>query len=196
MADPDRTRQTSIDLDRAVFVTGNRNKVIEARRLCGSEIAATEIDLPEIQSLDIFEVLRFKAAAAARVVDGPIVVEETGLELDAMNGFPGALVKWMLESVGAGGIAEAASRLGDTRATARCGLLYTDGDRELIAEGSTSGNLILPARGSHGFGWDPVFVPDGESRTYAELKPEEKDRLSHRGRAWRDLVDRLGREPS
>ena len=64
-------------------------------------------------------------------------------------------------------------------------------DRSIVAEGTTSGRLVLPPRGDNGFGWDPVFVPDGETLTYAELPPAEKDRLSHRGRAWRELVRRL-----
>jgi XTP/dITP diphosphohydrolase len=51
--------------------------------------------------------------------------------------------------------------------------------------------LVLPPRGEQGFGWDPVFLPEGESRTYGELGPQEKDALSHRGRAWRDLLARL-----
>ena len=180
----------------AVLVTGNRDKLVEARRLCGAELGALELDLPEIQSLDLIEVLRHKAVIAASQVAGPFVVEETGLELAALNGFPGPLVKWMLAAMGAERIAQIADRLGDDRATARCCLLYQNGDTTVIGEGSTSGRLVLPARGEQGFGWDPVFVPDGESRTYAELEPTLKDRLSHRGGAWRDLLRQLsGTDP-
>jgi XTP/dITP diphosphohydrolase len=178
-------------LDGVVFVTGNRQKLIEARRLCGFDLASVEVELPEIQSLDILKVLSYKADEATRHVTGPFIVEETGLELDAMNGFPGALVKWMLDSIGVEAIARIVESLGNDRATARCGLLLRDGDRLVIAEGSTSGRLVLPARGENGFGWDPVFIPDGETRTYAELCPSDKDRLSHRGRAWQQLSREL-----
>jgi XTP/dITP diphosphohydrolase len=96
----------------------------------------------------------------------------------------------MLEAMGAEGIARAAAALGDGRATARCALLWTDGSREVIGEGEARGTLV-PPRGGGGFGWDPVFLPEGERRTYGELEAAAKDRLGHRGRAWRDLLARL-----
>jgi non-canonical purine NTP pyrophosphatase (RdgB/HAM1 family) len=159
-------------------------------------LEAVEVDLPEIQSLDMEEILRAKAWSAWQSVQRPVVVEETGLELVAMNGFPGPLVKWMLAAVGAEGIARAALGLGDARARAVCLLLWTDGERTLVGRGATSGHLVLPPRGGNGFGWDPVFVPDGRLRSYGELADEEKDRIGHRGRAWRDLLAQLERGPS
>lgn len=191
MSEADEPLHSTDALEGAIFVTGNRNKLREARRLCGCDLHAKHVDLPEIQSLAIEEVLHYKAQAARAVVESRFVVEETGLELEAMNRFPGPLVKWMLESMGATGIASIAQGLDNPRATARCRLHYQDGDVVFTGEGSTTGTLVLPPRGAHGFGWDPVFVPDGETRTYAELAPEEKDRLSHRGRAWRALIARL-----
>jgi XTP/dITP diphosphohydrolase len=62
--------------------------------------------------------------------------------------------------------------------------MYYDGQREVVAEGLTSGVLVLPPRGTEGFGWDPVFEPEGSSRTYGEMTAGEKDAISHRGRAW------------
>ncbi len=153
-----------------------------------------DLDLPEIQSLDLLEVLRHKGREASRVVGGPVIVDETGLELEAMGGFPGPLVKWMLETVGHEGMARLAAAEGNTRARAVCGLYYTDGLREVHAVGSSSGDLVLPPRGRHGFGWDPVFRPDGSELTYGELGPDEKDAISHRGRAWRAFVDALAAE--
>jgi XTP/dITP diphosphohydrolase len=174
-----------------VLVTGNRGKIAEARLALGLEIEAVEVDLPEIQSLDLFEILKQKAEVAWEIVRRPLVVEEAGLELVALNGFPGPLVKWMLEAVGAEGIAKTAHALGDPRAAARCALLYRDAARTVVAEGSTSGTLVLPGRGGHGFGWDPVFLPDGETRTFAELEGKEKNAVSHRGKAWRALLPKL-----
>ena len=177
------------------FLTGNSNKAIEASRLWPGRLEVIALDLPEIQSLDLWEVLRAKGDEARRGLgrlDRPFVVEETALELDALNGFPGPLVKWMLEAVGPEGIARVALALGDPRATARCALLcvHPDGTR-LEAESLTRGTLVLPPRGGHGFGWDPVFQPEGECRTYGELGAEAKDQLGHRGRAWRALGARL-----
>jgi non-canonical purine NTP pyrophosphatase (RdgB/HAM1 family) len=171
-----------------VLVTGNPGKVAEARRLAGPGLDAVELDLPEIQSLDLLEVLRHKGEEAWRRLGRPLVVEEAGLDLPALGGFPGPLVKWMLEAAGAEGLARTALALGDPRALARAALYYRDSGRTLIAEGTAAGTLVLPARGGHGFGWDPVFVPEGSDRTFGELSDAEKDLLGHRGRAWRRLL--------
>ncbi len=174
-----------------VLVTGNEGKRREVERLLGGSVESVGIDLPEVQSLDLLEVLEGKADEAWRRLQRPLVVEETGLELVALNGFPGPLVKWMLEAVGAEGIARTGLALGESGIAARCALLYTDGQRRVVAEGITRGRLVLPGRGDGGFGWDPVFEPEGETKTYGELRPEEKDRIGHRGRAWRALRAKL-----
>jgi non-canonical purine NTP pyrophosphatase (RdgB/HAM1 family) len=181
-----------------ILVTGNRHKAEEARRIlsatpsaAGLLVAVEDIELPEIQSLDPQEVVRAKAQEAWQRVRRPLVVEETSLELDALGGFPGPLVKWMLAAAGPDGIARCAAGLGNVRAVARCLVLYFDGGRERIGEGIDPGRLVLPPRGAAGFGWDVVFAPDGEDRTYAELGDREKDARGHRGRAWRDLVEKL-----
>jgi non-canonical purine NTP pyrophosphatase (RdgB/HAM1 family) len=178
-----------------VLVTGNRGKVAEARLALGIDVEAVEVDLPEIQALDLLEILREKAEAAWQALRRPLVVEDAGLGLLALNGFPGPLVKWMLQAVGAEGIARTAHALGDTRAVARCGLLYKDADRTILADGITAGTLVLPGRGRQGFGWDPVFLPDGETRTFAELTGREKDAVSHRGKAWREMMTKLSEKP-
>jgi XTP/dITP diphosphohydrolase len=177
-----------------VLVSGNRGKIAEARLIAGADLPAVELDLPEIQSLDMLEILRGKAAAAWEALRRPVMVEEAGLELIALNGFPGPLVKWMLQATGADGIARVAEALGDPRAVARCQLLYKDGPdegNEIVAEGIAEGTLLHPGRGTQGFGWDPVFLPAGETRTFAELDGLEKLAVSHRGRAWREMMRKL-----
>lgn len=183
-------------LQGVALVTGNQGKLAEARRLCGAELAAVELDLPEIQSLDLIAVLEAKGVEAYRRLQRPLVVEETGLELAAMAGFPGPLVKWMLAAIGAEGIAKTAIAMGDDRVTARCALLLLQPEREIIAVGETRGRVVLPPRGDQGFGWDPIFLPEGEELTYAELGSEAKDSLSHRGRAWSALLEKLVRPGS
>ncbi|MEM8961526.1 MAG: non-canonical purine NTP pyrophosphatase [Acidobacteriota bacterium] len=173
------------------LVTGNVNKRREAARLLGYEPPWADIDLPEIQSLDMAEVLNAKGEEAWSRLRGPLVVEETGLELSAMNGFPGPLIKWMLAAVGADGVARTVHALGDDRAVARCGLLYRDADRTVVAMGQSVGRILPAPRGDKGFGWDPIFVPDGLHDTYAELDAETKGRVGHRGAAWQALVERL-----
>ena len=177
-----------------VLVTGNPHKRREAERILGRRLEAVALDLPEIQSLDLEAVLRAKGEEAWRRLGRPLVVEEAGLDLPALGGFPGPLVKWMIAAAGAAGLARTALALGDARATARCALLHRFGPRArdaVVAHGEVSGRLVLPPRGDGGFGWDPVFVPDGHERTSAEMGGAEKDAVSHRGRAWRALATRL-----
>lgn len=180
-------------LRRAVLVTGNQNKALEAARLLGGvELETVAVDLPEVQGLDAVEVLQAKADVAWERLRRSIIVEDTGLELDAMNGFPGPLVKWMLQAMGKEGIARTGLELGDAGVWAHCALYYRDGERRVVAHGRTGGTLVLPARGEQGFGWDGVFQPLGHQRTYAEMAASVKDLVGHRGRAWRGLVEELG----
>ena len=176
-----------------VLVTGNANKVAEAERILGFRPEHADIDLPEIQSLDLQTVLRAKGDEAWRRLGRPLVVEETGFGLDACNGFPGPLVKWMLDAMGPEGIASTAHALGDPAGEARCALLYRDAERSIEAVGIARGKLVTTPRGTKGFGWDPVFVPDALDRTYAQLSPREKDEIGHRGRGWRALAEKLAR---
>ncbi len=169
------------------LVTGNPNKVIEAERALGCRLECEPLDLPEIQSLDLLEVLRAKGEEAWRRLQRPIVVEETGLSLPVMGGFPGPLVKWMLEAVGPVGIARTVHALGDPTAIAQCALLYRAEGVTLIGEGEVRGQMVELPRGEGGFGWDPVFVPEGHQQTCAELDPSVKDQLAHRGLAWRNF---------
>ena len=174
-----------------VLVTGNPNKRKEAERILGHRLAAVDLELPEIQSLDLREVLRAKAEEAWRRLQRPLVVEETGLELAGLNGFPGPLVKWMLKAIGSAGVARVAIDSGDPRAFACCAMIYRDASRELLGEGVDGGRVVLPPRGAGGFGWDPVFEPEGSELTYGELPIGVKDARGHRGRAWRALAARF-----
>ncbi|MEM1247558.1 MAG: non-canonical purine NTP pyrophosphatase [Acidobacteriota bacterium] len=174
-----------------VLVTGNDNKRRETERILGRSVAIEPLDLPEIQSGEVEEVLREKGREAYRRLQRPVVVEETALALSSMNGFPGPLVKWMLDAIQAEGIARAAIALGDPRATALCALLYVDGETSVMAVGETRGDLTLPPRGDHGFGWDPVFQPEGSELSYAQLGLAVKDEIGHRGRAWAAFAERF-----
>ena len=162
----------------------------------GFALERLALDLPEQQSLDPSEVARSKARAAWEELRRPVLVEDSGLEIAAWGGFPGALVKWLEKSAGLDAIVRMVDAFPDRRARAVCALACFDGESLVEARGETDG-LIAPAvTGTLGFGWDPIFVPQGggvRNRTYAELSAEEKDAVSHRGRAWRQLAGKLHR---
>lgn len=167
-----------------VLVTGNAAKALEVERLLGWRPPTAAVDLPEIQSLDVAEVVEAKAREAWSRLARPLVVEDTSLELAALGGFPGPLVKWLLQAAGPAGIWRLGHSLGDLRVRAVCLIGFFDGATLQTFRGEADGELVEP-RGTGGFGWDPIFRPLGESLSYAEMSGSHKDRVDHRGRAWR-----------
>ena len=178
-----------------VFATANRDKAREASRLLGRELEARDAGVPEIQSLSFEEVAREKALASARLLGVPVLVEDSGLEIAAWSGFPGPLTKWLtMKSVGHDGLAQMLDPFGDRRATAVAVLaLARPGSADVVlARGETKGSIAFASRGTNGFGWDVIFVPEGHERTFAEMRDEEKDAVSHRARAFAALKRNLG----
>jgi non-canonical purine NTP pyrophosphatase (RdgB/HAM1 family) len=173
-----------------VFVTGRPEKALEAERL-GFRLERLELDLAEQQGLDPLDVVGAKAREAYRLLARPVLVEDSGLAINAWGGFPGALVKWLESSAGVAAIPRMLDAFPDRGATAICAIAYFDGAEVVAASGACRG-LIAPApRGQGGFGWDTIFVPEGQTLTFAEMSGEDKDRVSHRRRAWEALAGRL-----
>jgi len=179
-------------VDDFLFVTSNLGKLREAEAVLGRALEHRALDLDEIQSLDLHEIVRDKAARAWQRLQRPVLVEDTALELDGLGGFPGPLVRWLLASVGPAGICRIVACFGDRGATARCLVCATDGGTELLGEGVVHGRIAAEPRGRGGFGWDTAFIPDeGDGRTYGEMSDDEKNRISHRRKAFLALRDAL-----
>ncbi|GJN87774.1 hypothetical protein Rhopal_000729-T1 [Rhodotorula paludigena] len=187
-----------------LFVTGNANKLKEVRSILlastqhagGSDPATTpsfsvesqDLDLPEVQG-STQEVARAKVKAAADVVGGPCITEDTALAFEALGGLPGPYIKYFLKAVGLEGLNNMLAGFSSKRATAICTFAYSagPGSEPVLFEGTTEGKIV-PARGPTHFGWDPVFEPDeGEGRTYAEMDGTAKNAISHRYRALEKL---------
>jgi non-canonical purine NTP pyrophosphatase (RdgB/HAM1 family) len=173
-----------------VFVTSRAEKADEAARL-GFDIERLDLDLPEPQALDPSDIVEAKALAAYARLSRPVLVEDSGLAIRAWGGFPGALVKWVEKSAGVANLARMLDPFADRGATAICTIAYCDGGEIVTARGETPGTIARAPRGARGFGWDVIFVPEGSDRTFAEMAPEEKDRVSHRRRAWDAMAPRL-----
>ncbi len=173
-----------------VFVTSRAEKAQEAERL-GFRIERLDLDLPEPQALDPSEIVEAKARAAYRMLSRPVLVEDSGLSIRAWGGFPGALVKWLEQSAGVGALARMLDGFPDRSATAVCAIAFCDGAEVLTARGESHGSIAPAPRGGAGFGWDVLFVPEGSDRTFAEMAGAEKDRVSHRRRAWDALSQKL-----
>ncbi|HMA28559.1 MAG TPA: RdgB/HAM1 family non-canonical purine NTP pyrophosphatase [Thermoanaerobaculia bacterium] len=173
------------------FVTSNAGKAREAAAFLGREVAVKDVEIPEIQSLDFAEVARAKAIVAAGALGVPVLVEDSGLTVDAWGGFPGPLTKWVTAGAGYDGFAKMLDGFADRSAEAVSVLAVARPGQALsevvMAEGHVTGSIALHPRGTNGFGWDVLFIPEGGTRTWAEMSEEEKNRDSHRARAFKRL---------
>jgi XTP/dITP diphosphohydrolase len=191
---------------KVVLATRNAGKIAELRRI----LASYDVELLGLDAIaDVGEIAEtgatfaenaiIKARAVARVSGLLAIADDSGLTVDALNGMPGVLsARWSgshgddpanLELV----LAQVADVPDERRGAAfACAAAAAAPDgRELVVEAELVGSLLRERRGSNGFGYDPIFVPSGESRTTAEMSPEEKDAISHRGKAFRALAPLL-----
>ena len=163
-----------------LLVTGNEGKAAEYAALLGIEVQAVKQDLIEIQSLDVAAVVERKAADAYAKLRVPVLVDDTGLVVNAWNGLPGALVAWFLDSVGTQGILDMAAGLTDRAASVTTALGYADANGIRVVTGTLQGTLATERRGSNGFGYDEIFIPASGNLTFAEMSSGQKNLVSHR----------------
>lgn len=179
-------------MDRALlFVSSNAGKVREVEEMLGEPVKQLALDLPEIQSLDVEAVVREKALTAFERAGRPVVVEDTGLYIDALQGLPGALVRWFLVTIGPAGICALIPSGAVRGARARTAVAFCAGETVEIFTGETTGTIVQRPVGSDGFGWDPIFQPAGASRTFAEMDQAEKTIYSMRRQALDRLRERM-----
>lgn len=194
---------------RVLLATRNAGKIDELRQILAESADEIELvglgeveDYPETSETE----LTFSGNALLKARDGvehtglPTIADDSGLAVDALNGMPGVLsARWagrakddeannelLLDQLG---------DLPDERRGAKfvcaAAMVWPDG-RELVVHGEMSGRIIRAPRGENGFGYDPLFVPDGHEVTSAELSSAEKNAISHRGKAFRELASRIG----
>lgn len=124
----------------------------------------------------------------------PVMIDDSGLFVDALEGFPGVFSAYAFKTVGCEGILRLLGDGDDRSARFECCLgLMVPGGEPFIAKGVAKGSISREMRGSGGFGYDPIFVPEGREETYAEMPVEEKNNISHRGIAVRKLADEIPR---
>ena len=170
-----------------ILVSSNPNKGIEAERILGLPLLRVSIVLPEIQAADVEAITRYKLEVARSKGYSHLIVEDVSLGFDELGNFPGPYVRWLLEAAGGRGLAAIAYALNNRAAKAECCVAYWDGTRGEVFRGVTEGEILVEPRGEQNFGWDAWFQPRGVKKTFAEMTPEEKDEVSHRGAAYRQL---------
>jgi len=168
------------------FITGNEHKFKEMKELIPT-IEKYELHLPEIQEMNPRKVIEAKLLEAKGNIQGNYFVEDVSLCIHALNGFPGPLIKWMVGAIGTQGISDLMQLYEDTSATATVTIGYTDGHKIMFFEGTVTGHIVAP-RVESAFGWDPIFVPNGQTKTYAEMTQTEKNKCSARSIAAHKLA--------
>ena len=172
------------------FITSNKGKFEEARQIV-PELELLELDLSEEQEVDQQKIVEAKLQMASIEHDGALVVEDTGFYIECLPGLPGPLIKWFLKTIGRKGIYEICKKFDNFNARGVSIVGYMDENKNVqFFEGEVSGQVVL-GRGDDGFGWDPVFVPEGFDETFAEMGREEKNEISMRRKAFEGLKDYL-----
>eukprot|EP01040_Poterioochromonas_malhamensis_P012592 gene12592-13783_t len=175
-------------IQKLTFVSSNPNKIREVEMLLGESfrwpLTTHKYDLLEPQSSP-FQISQMKCREAAELTNGAVIVEDTSLCFNALNGLPGPYIKWFYESIGNQGLFDLLTAYPDKRAEAKCALSFTTGPSQEVFTfiGVMRGSVVRPT-GPQGFGWDPIFQPEGYDRTLAQMSRVEKNKISHRCKAF------------
>jgi XTP/dITP diphosphohydrolase len=165
------------------FVTSNKNKLREVQKILNRRLEGINLEIPEVQAVDGTDVVQDKAKSAYHKIRKPILVEDTGLYIKAWKGFPGALIKWLMEYRGVDGICKMLENETDRSAYAQAVVCLYDGKRFKNFIGRVDGSIVSKPKGKNNFGWDPIFRPNGYRKTFAEMSEDQKNTISHRRRA-------------
>ncbi len=183
-----------------IVITGNVHKKREIETILSEYDSTFEIDIEpsirklEIQADDISEIARRAVMEISRLLkpqrDTYIVLEDDGLFIDALGGFPGPYSEYVYRTLGLDGILKLMYNTENRSAIfkAALGILTPSGKVEIV-QGACKGRIAESKRGKGGFGYDPIFIPHGYDMTFAEMSIEEKCKISHRARAFRTLAD-------
>ena len=174
--------------------TGSLDKFKEARAVLsefGLDLKLHEIERVEIQADDLETIAIFSVKQIEMGIR-PIVVEDAGLFIGHFRGFPGPYSSYALDTIGLEGVLKLMEGVESRKASFRSAVAYRHGDEIKSFTGIVDGTISQDIKGTHGFGYDPIFIPDeGDGRTLGEMASDEKNALSHRSRAFRRLGEWL-----
>ncbi|MDO8490347.1 MAG: non-canonical purine NTP pyrophosphatase [bacterium] len=155
-----------------VFITGNQGKADYLASYLGYPVDHVKLDLDEIQSLDLHEIVRYKVRQAYEKVQKPVLVEDVSLEFFALGKLPGTFIRWFVDELSLEGLCSLLDGK-DRSAAARCVFGYFDGEKEMYFEGGTQGRISEKPAGTGGYGWDQIYIPNGYTETRAQLNEED-----------------------
>lgn len=161
------------------YITGNKHKLENFMRYADFPVEHVGLDLVEIQSLDVHKIIEHKAKEAFKLLQKPVLIEDVSLTIHALGKLPGPLIKWFLESLKTEGLCRLLDNYNDKSATASVLFALYDGTSLKIFEGAMNGSITKYPQGD-GFGWTPIFIPEGWNKSYGEMTTEEQKQSSMR----------------
>lgn len=160
------------------FVTGNPHKAEKAARLLGRPLEHRKVELDEIQTVDLVELVEHKVRQAYAAIGSPVMVDDFGFGFTALNGLPGPFTKFFIESEnGDEKMCRMIDSFNDRSAVVTCAIGYYDGTTLKVFQKSLHGTTADHSRGSNGIATDRIFIPDGYDVTRAELNDEDYDKV-------------------
>ncbi|HEX08340.1 MAG TPA: XTP/dITP diphosphatase, partial [Thermoplasmatales archaeon] len=169
------------------FVTSNKGKYIEAKEklkeIKNLKLEQRRINYPEIQADTLEEVVKHGINYLKERLKEPFILEDAGLFIEHLNGFPGVYSAYVFKTIGCKGILSLMDGIDKRNAYFKSviGFYNPKTNEKKIFKGISKGKISSKMRGTNGFGYDPIFIPEGESRTFGEMETEEKNKYSHRG---------------
>ncbi len=177
------------------FITSNKGKVLEAKTKfldLDINIVQKNLGYPEIQADTLEDVAWYGAKYVLKKFNYPFILEDAGLFIDALNGFPGVYSAYVFYKIGCPGILKLLENINDNKRKATFRSVYAYGEprkKPMLFIGECHGMISKKVLGEHGFGYDPIFIPDGNNKTFGQMDTEEKNLISHRGKSLEKLKD-------
>ncbi len=173
------------------FITGNASKAEFFVKYAGVDVDHHKLDQDEIQSLDLVEVVTHKAQQAYRALNRPVFVEDVSLEISSLGRLPGTFIKYFIDELGLEKICRLADIAQDRSAIGRTAYGYCDENGVKVFEGSITGVIPEHPMGQSGFGWDPIFVPEGYEVSRAQLNEADYQKVYLQIKPIKQLSDHL-----
>jgi len=158
------------------FITGNQSKADYFSRQMGIDIPHVKVELDELQSIDLHEIVAHKLKQAYEAVQGPVLVEDVSLVFTALGDLPGPYIKWFVEYAGPAACCQMLDGFDDRSAVIRCTFGYYDGETMEFFDSELTGEISERPRGENGFGFDTFFIMGGYDKTRAELPQAEVEK--------------------
>ncbi|MFW6141805.1 MAG: XTP/dITP diphosphatase [Candidatus Saliniplasma sp.] len=173
-------------------ITSNEGKFKEYKEKLSEfyEVKMLNIDYPEIQADTLEDVVEYALEDLEEY--SPLITDDSGLFVEKLKGFPGVYSSYVMRTIGCEGILSLLENINTRKARFECVVGFIGEEKKLL-KGTSHGYITKKKMGTRGFGYDPIFRPEGRDQTYAEMRAKEKNKISHRGRAMDELLDHLNK---